>query len=199
MRGDVASDSEARRNERIVNGLIGAGHFMSHYFLLALPPMFSLLKLEFGVSYVELGLAMTCYNLLGGVLQAPVGFLVDQLDPQRVLFFGLGLNALGVLFMGFVGSYSLLLALAIIAGLGNSVFHPANYAILSGSIHPNRLGRAYSSHTFAGFFGGACAPIGVLAVVQFADWRMAFITAGLSGLIILMIMLCNRGFLRGEG
>ena len=199
INGNGQSGSEAQRRERWVNGLIGAGHFMSHYFLLALPPLFPLLKLEFGVSYVELGLAMTCYNLLGGILQAPVGFLVDRLGPQSVLFFGLGLNAVAILLMGFVDSYWLLLILAVIAGLGNSVFHPADYAILSGSINSSRLGKAYSSHTFAGFLGGACAPIGVLAIVYFFDWRMALITAGLTGLVVLGFMFSNRGILRGEG
>ena len=66
--------SKIAERERWVNGLIGAGHFMSHYFLLALPPLFPLLKTEFSVTYLELGLAMTCYNLLGGVLQGPVWF-----------------------------------------------------------------------------------------------------------------------------
>ena len=91
-----APGSKAVDSERWVNGLIGAGHFMSHYFLLALPPLFPLLKTEFSVSYLELGLAMTCYNLFGGVLQAPVGFLVDRFGPQRVQYIGMVLNALGI-------------------------------------------------------------------------------------------------------
>ena len=43
-----APEANARVFERWVNGLIGAGHFMSHYYLLALPPLFPLLKAEFG-------------------------------------------------------------------------------------------------------------------------------------------------------
>lgn len=190
--------SKSVDSERWVNGLIGAGHFMSHYFLLALPPLFPLLKTEFSVTYLELGLAMTCYNLFGGVLQAPVGFLVDRFGPQRVLFLGMGLNALGILLMGFAEAYWILLLLAVFAGVGNSVFHPADYAILSGSINSKRLGKAYSSHTFAGFFGGACAPIGILAVAQFFDWRLALITAGFIGLFVLGLMILKRGVLRGE-
>ena len=193
-----APDSKAVDSERWVNGLIGAGHFMSHYFLLALPPLFPLLKTEFSVTYLELGLAMTCYNLFGGVLQAPVGFLVDRFGPQRVLFFGMGLNAFGILLMGFAEAYWILLLLAVFAGVGNSVFHPADYAILSGSINSKRLGKAYSSHTFAGFFGGACAPIGILAVAQFFDWRLALIIAGFTGLFVLGLMILKRGVLRGE-
>ena len=192
-------EAKTRVRERWVNGLIGVGHFMSHYYLLALPPLFPLLKAEFGVSYVELGLAMTCYNLLGGVLQAPVGFLVDRLGPRRVLFAGLALNAIGVLLMGFADAYWLLLVLAVIAGLGNSVFHPADYAILSGSIGPNRLGKAYSAHTFSGFLGGACAPIGILAAVQFYDWRAALILAWIIGFMVLALMILKRDVLKGEG
>jgi len=193
-----APDAEARGRERWVNGLIGAGHFMSHYYLLALPPLFPLLKAEFGVSYAELGFAMTAYNLLGGVLQAPVGFLVDRLGPRRVLFAGLGLNAVGILMMGFADAYWVLLVLAVFAGLGNSVFHPADYAILSGSIDTKRLGKAYSSHTFSGFLGGACAPIGMFTVAQLTDWRVAFISAGLVGLLILAFMIVRRDVLHGE-
>ncbi len=193
-----APDADVRGRERWVNSLIGAGHFMSHYYLLALPPLFPLLKAEFGVSYIELGLAMTAYNLLGGVLQAPVGFLVDRLGPRRVLFAGLGLNAMGVMLMGFADAYWVLLVLAVFAGLGNSVFHPADYAILSGSIKSDRLAKAYSSHTFAGFLGGACAPVGMLAMVQFTDWRTALMAAGTVGLLVLALMVLRRDVLEGE-
>ncbi|MDD9878475.1 MAG: MFS transporter [Magnetovibrio sp.] len=192
-------DAPARGRERWVVGLIGAGHFLSHYYALALPPLFPILKAEFGVSYLELGLAMTAYSLLGGLLQAPVGFLVDHLGPRRVLLAGLGLNAAAVLCMGFADAYWVLLVLAVLAGLGNSVFHPADYAILSGSIDGTRLGRAFSAHTFAGFLGGACAPVGMLALAQWSDWRTALIAAGLVGLAVFAAMAVKRGVLRGEG
>lgn len=185
-------------DERWVIGLIGAGHFLSHFYALALPPLFPLLKAEFGVSYIELGLAMTAYNLLGGVLQAPVGFLVDRLGPTRILLWGLGLNTLAVMLMGFTGSYSMLLLLAVIAGLGNSVFHPADYAILSGSVASERLGRAFSAHTSSGFLGGACAPVMVLGLAQWTDWRTALIAIGLIGLAVWAVVVIRRDVLKGE-
>ena len=185
--------------ERWVNGLIGVGHYLSHFYALALPPLFPLLKAEFGVSYVYLGLAMTAYVFLGGVLQAPIGFLVDRLGPRRVLLAGLGLNAAAILCMGFVETYEVLLLLAVLAGLGNSVFHPADYAILSGSISTERLSRAYSIHTFSGFFGGACAPAGMLALASWFDWRVALIVVGTVGLVVWALMLIRRDILQGEG
>jgi MFS transporter, FSR family, fosmidomycin resistance protein len=194
----VASQGEVRSRERWVNGLVGAGHLLSHYYIFALPPLFPLLKAEFGVSYVELGLAMTAYNLLGGVLQAPVGFMVDRLGPTRVLLAGLGLTAGAVMLMGFTESYPMLLLLALIAGLGNSVFHPADYAILAGSIGPERLGRAFSLHTFLGYLGSAIAPVCMLALAQWADWRMALAISGAVGLIVLAVMAARRGVMQGE-
>ena len=198
----VSSDLKgegASSDERWALALISSGHFLSHFYGLALPPLFPLLKAEFGVSYLELGLAMTAYGLLGGIVQAPVGFLVDRLGPRRVLLVGLALISGSILLMGFVPSYWMLMVLAVFAGLGNSVFHPADYAILAGSVGEKRLGRAYSMHTFSGFLGGACAPVGMLALAAYSDWRMAMIVAGAVGLVTLVVMAFRREVLNGEG
>lgn len=189
---------QERARENWVISLISAGHFLSHFYILALPPLFPLLKAEFGVSYVELGLALTAYNLLGGLAQAPVGFLVDRLGPRRVLLAGLGLNAVAVMAMGFADVYWMLLVFAVIAGMGNSVFHPADYSILSGSVSAGRLGRAFSIHTFSGFLGGACAPVAMVALSAFTDWRTALIAAGIAGLLVWAAMALRHDVLEGE-
>ena len=62
-------------------------------------------------------------------------------------------------------SYSWLIASAVLLGLANSVYHPADYAILSAHMDEARMGRAFSIHTFAGFLGGAVAPAIVAALV----------------------------------
>jgi FSR family fosmidomycin resistance protein-like MFS transporter len=195
---DSSERGTALGRERWALGLISAGHYLSHFYGLVLPPLFPLLKAEFGVSYFELGMAMTAYGLLGGFLQAPVGFLVDHLGPRRVLLSGLGLISVSVLFMGFVDAYWMLLVLAVFAGLGNSVFHPADYAILGGSIGERRLGRAYSFHTFSGFLGGACAPVVMLTLAELTDWRTALIATGAVGLCVLALMTFRRNVLVGE-
>ncbi|MFT5393310.1 MAG: FSR family fosmidomycin resistance protein-like MFS transporter [Gammaproteobacteria bacterium] len=188
----VARDSEG---EGATLMLVSIGHFFSHYYALLLPPLFPFLKAEFGVTYLQLGLAMTAYGLLGGVAQAPVGFLVDRIGPRTVLLVGLGMNTCAVLLMGFADSYWLLLFFAVLAGLGNSVFHPADYAILNSSIKEKALGRAFSIHTFAGFLGGACAPVSVLVLAQWTSWRTALIIAGLAGLVALATMVWQRSLL----
>lgn len=189
---------ERPRHDSWIIGLISAGHFLSHFYFLALPAMFLFLKEDFGVSYAELGLAMTAYSVLGGFAQSPVGFMVDHVGPRRVLLVGLGINAAAITLIGFADAYWVLLVLAVFAGLGNSVFHPADYSILSGSISESRLGRAFSIHTFSGFLGGACAPLTMLAIAQLSDWRTAFIATGLVGLAVWAVMLLRSGMFVGE-
>jgi MFS family permease len=195
---DDGGEIFAGARERSTLGVVSMGHFFSHYYGLVLPPLFPFLKAEFGVSYLQLGLAMTAYGLLGGILQSPVGFLVDRIGPRAVLLAGLGLNACSVLLMGLVEAYWALLALAVFAGVGNSVFHPADYAIINGSIRETKLGRAFAIHTFSGFLGGACAPVSILVLAQWAGWRTAVTAAGVAGLLALAAMIWRRDLLQGE-
>lgn len=185
------------RDVRVL-GLIGAGHFLSHFYILTLPPVFPLLRAEFGVSYALLGLAMTGYGLIGGVLQAPVGFLVDRLGARWVLVAGLALNAVAIAAIGLADSYWQILLLAVLAGIGNSVFHPADYAIIAGSISRERLGKAYSLHTFAGFFGSGVAPMTMALLAALWDWRTAFMAVGLIGLATAAAIAVQGAVLQGE-
>ncbi len=175
--------------------LIAAGHFFSHFYLLTLPPLFLFIQKDFGVSYVALGFALTAYNLIGGVIQAPVGFLVDRFGARHLLLAGFGLNALAILLMGVVDAYWMLLVLAVLAGIGNSVFHPADYAIMSGAISEKRVGRAFGLHTFSGFFGGSVAPVAMGTMAAFWGWRTAVLVAGGAGLITLAVMALNSDIL----
>ncbi len=190
-----ARPSAASGRDSKIIGLISAGHFFSHFYLLSLPPLFLFLQKDFGVSYVELGLAMTAYNLIGGVIQAPVGFLVDRIGARLLLLLGFGLNALAVGLIGVVGGYGMLLALAVLAGIGNSVFHPADYAIMSGTVSEAKVGRAFGIHTFSGFFGGSVAPITMGLMAAMWGWRAALIVAGALGLVTLAVMAVNSGIL----
>jgi MFS transporter, FSR family, fosmidomycin resistance protein len=175
-----------------VISLIGAAHFGSHFFQLVLPPLFPLLKVAFGVGYTELGLLMTLFFAASGLAQTPAGFLVDRIGAAPVLIGGLSLLAGGALLAGLAPSYTLLLPVAVLMGLGNSVFHPSDYAILSRRISPSRMARAFSVHTVGGTLGWAAAPVVVLALASASSWRVALVATGLAGLAIAGLLIANR-------
>jgi MFS transporter, FSR family, fosmidomycin resistance protein len=168
--------------------LIGAAHFVSHFFQLALPPLFPVLRDEFGVGYVALGVIMTAFYGASGIGQAVAGFLVDRLGARRVLLAGMSLLAGGIALGGLSPSYWTLVPIALLAGLGNSVFHPADYAIFNASLDPGRLGRAYGVHSICGNLGWAAAPVVIVGLGAAFGWRMALFIVGGLGLIATLLL-----------
>jgi FSR family fosmidomycin resistance protein-like MFS transporter len=165
-----------------VNLLLGSGHFLSHFYQLCLPPLFIAWQQTFEVSFARLGLVMAVMSGTAAVMQTPMGFLVDRHGARPFLIGGTLLMTLSMAAMGFASAYWQLVLLALLSGVGNSVFHPADYAILSGSIDPARLGRSFAFHTFTGNIGFAAAPPATAALMLLLGWRGALIFVGLLGL-----------------
>ncbi len=172
-----------------VMGLVGAAHWASHFFHLVLPALFLLLHDEFQVSFAALGLLTTLLYGASGLAQTAAGFLVDRFGARRVLLSGLTLLSTATLACGLVQSYWMLLPLSALAGLGNSVFHPADLSILTAKVSAHRLGRGYATHALCGNLGWAAAPVFMITMSQIWDWRVAIICAGLIGLAIVAAFL----------
>jgi MFS family permease len=183
MVSDVEEHARAREaSETQTLVAVSAAHLISHFYILVLPVLMPLLKERLNVGYFELGLALTTFSVVSGLTQAPMGFLVDRVGPRLVLIAGLCLGGLSYMALSFTTSYAALLGVALLAGLANCVYHPANYAILAASITDSRMGRAFSVHTFAGFLGGAIAPFILLGIAAAQGIGAALLFAGLLGL-----------------
>jgi MFS family permease len=190
----VASTTPATESTREYEAiaLVSAAHFVQHFQGLVLPPLFPILTAQFGVGFVELGFALTVQNVFAVAAQLPVGFLVDRIGARRMLV--LALVVAGLAFLGFAlaPSYPRLLLLMGFIGLSNSVFHPADYAILSARIAPSRLGRAFSIHTFSGFIGTAVAPLTILAIVATTELSVGFACVGAFALLVAVPLSLAR-------
>src|SRR5213595_3981761 len=183
-----------------VNALIGSGHFLSHYYHLCLPPMFLAWQQAFGATYAELGLSMALMSATTAVVQTPIGFLVDRYGARRFLIGGTLLMTLSIAGMGLATAYWQIALLAMLSGLGNSVIHPADYAILSGSVDPARIGRSFSLHTFVGHVGFAAAPPVTAALILLIGWRSTLLLVGLLGLpVVLSIVWQSRILIEQHG
>ncbi len=170
-------------------GLISVAHWVSHFHIFALPMLFPFLKQQLNVGYVELGFALTVFAVASGLTQAPIGYLADHLGARKILLMGLCLGGGALIALGLHLSYSWLIACAALLGLANSVYHPANYAILSAHMNEARMGRAFSVHTFAGFLGGAVAPAVMAALTATTGGPGALIVAGAIGPLVALLLL----------
>ena len=168
--------------------LIGLAHFTSHFIQLTLPPLFPVLRDTFDVSYIALGLVVSVFYAASGLGQAVCGFLVDRWGARWVLLTGVTLQAIGVGAAALGGTYAALIAGALLGGLGNAVYHPANYSILSVSVAPERVGRAFSVHALCGTLGYAAAPATMLALIEFVSWRAALGLVALAGLGVATLL-----------
>ena len=175
---------------RLIAGVCAA-HLMSHYYLLTLAPLLAFVRADFNVSYTELALALTVFNVVSGVLQTPVGFLVDRIGARIVLIVGLALSSAAFAIAGLFNSYWVFIAMYGVAGLANTAYHPADYSLLSHHTPPERLSQIFAFHTFAGMLGSAIAPVTLLAMQSFFGWRGAYLGAAIFGFIVLAVLLAQ--------
>ena len=185
------SASGNERTEYAIATKVSAAHFTSHVYYLVLPPLFPLLKEQLHVGYVELGLAITLFNILTMILQTPMGFAVDRFDARSILVGGLCLGGIAYLLFAAVPTYPCLIVALALAGIANAVYHPADYSILSSAISPPRIGRVFSLHLFAGYFGSAVAPAMILFLTAIAGYRFAIAAAGCLALIVAVPLVLD--------
>ncbi len=185
------------RKDAEVIGLVSVAHGTSHFYHLILAPLFPWLKVEFGLSYAELGFLMTMFFIVSTIMQAAAGFWVDHSGPLKVLFFGVAMLAISAVVLAFSNGYWSLLIGACLAGLGNGVFHPADYTLINRRVSPERVAHAYSMHGVSGALGWAISPAVLVAVTTFSGWRHALLVASLIALMMLSILYWRRHILMG--
>lgn len=181
---DFKSDAE-------VIGLVGLAHGTSHFFHLLLPPLFPWLMQEFSLSFTQAGFLMTVFFVISGIGQALAGFVVDRVGARPVLFFGVGTLAASGLVLGLANSYPALVLAAAVAGVGNSVVHPADFTLLNRRVSPARLGHAFSVHGLSGNLGWAAAPVFMAAIASLADWHVAAFAASACGFAVLATLVAR--------
>jgi MFS family permease len=183
------------RHDAEVIGLVGLAHGTSHFFHLMLPPLFPWLMRQFDLSYTEVGALMTVFFVVSGIGQALAGFVVDRVGARPVLFFGIGTLAASGVLLGLSNSYAMLVATAAVAGLGNSIFHPADFTLLNRRVAPARLGHAFSMHGLSGNLGWAAAPVFMAGIAAVTDWHVAGFAAAGVGVAVLAILWWRRDVL----
>lgn len=180
------------KQDAAVIGLVGLAHGTSHFSHLLLAPLFPIFIREFGLSFADVGLLMTVFFVISGVGQALSGFLVDRVGARPVLFVAVGCFLLASLVAAQATGYAGLMAVAVLAGLGNAPFHPCDFTILNQRVSHGRLGHAFSVHGVTGSLGWALAPAFLVGITSLSDWRTAYYSAALLYVAVLALLWWQR-------
>lgn len=183
------------RADAAVIAVVGVAHATSHLFHLLLPPLFPLLMPAFGFSYTEAGFLMTVFFAISGLGQAFAGIVVDRYGARRVLMVGVSLLAASGVALSVAVNYWMLLLAAVLAGAGNSVFHPADFSLLNRKVSSSRLGHAFSVHGLSGNLGWAIGATISGTAMALAGWRGAGIAAALVALCSVVALQMARPLL----
>ncbi|MFT5539341.1 MAG: FSR family fosmidomycin resistance protein-like MFS transporter [Alphaproteobacteria bacterium] len=194
---EQAATADVRNDVKIL-GLVSAGHFCSHFYMLTLPALFIFLNRDLGISFTLLGAMLSARYISTGMAQVPAGFMVDRYGAKPVLMIGIFVMVTAFALMAFAPNYWVLVALVVVGGIGDSVFHPADYSILNGSVSEARMGRAFSIHTFAGHLGFAAAPVAITLMSTLWDWRTALMVVAGIGYVILILLLTQWSSLKDD-
>jgi MFS family permease len=188
----AATVSPTTRHDAEVIGLVGLAHGTSHFFHLMLPPLFPWVMADFALSYTQAGFLMTVFFVVSGIGQALAGFVVDRVGARPVLMFGIGTLGLSGLVLAAATSYPGLLAAAAVAGMGNSIFHPADFTLLNRRVSTGRLGHAFSVHGLTGNFGWAAGSVVMAGIAAASSWRTAALVAASIGFAVLLLLWLRR-------
>lgn len=186
----AATTAPLQHDFRVIS-LIGVAHGVSHFYQLAFATMLLIVRQEAGLSYADVGLLAGTFYGVSGLAQTAAGFAVDRFGARPILAGGLMVVGLGLACVSVAHSFLGFACIAVIAGLGNSVFHPADFALLNSSVNTNRLGRAFSIHGLGGSLGWAAAP-----VMYFLDslfgWVGAALIGALPGIVLSALVFAHR-------
>jgi MFS family permease len=183
------------RNDATVISLVAFAHGASHFFHFVLPPIFPYLMRDFGLNFTQVGALMSVFFVVSGVGQAVAGFAVDRFGALRVLCGGVAMLGVSGLLLSVAQNYPMLMLAAAVAGLGNCVFHPADFTLLNRRVSTARLGHAFSVHGLTGSLGWAAAPVFMLSITEASSWRHAAVGASIVGFLALVFLFLNRRML----
>ncbi len=186
-----ATKAGGNRDAKVI-GLVAVAHFMSHVHGMLLPPILGQVKEAFGVSYTQVALAITVFNIASALLQTPTGFLVDRIGARAMLTGGLLLSGAAITAAALLPGYWFFIIAYGLMGVANTVYHPADYSILSAAIDGKKIGKAFSVHTFAGYLGFGVTPAMVLGTAALWGWHGAFLfAAGLTFAVAMLLIVAG--------
>lgn len=165
---------------------VSACHLINDVMQSLISAIYPILKDNYGLDYVQVGLLTFTFQCVASLLQPAIGMYTDRRALPYSLPVGMGSTLVGLIVLGFAQSYWLLLVGSAFVGLGSAIFHPESSRVArlaSGGRH----GLAQSLFQVGGNVGSAIGPLlAAFVVLRHGQWSVSFFALGaLLGIFIL--------------
>jgi MFS transporter, FSR family, fosmidomycin resistance protein len=181
--------ADVRRDERKAMGVACGAHALHDGYTDLIYVMLPIWQAEFGLSYAAIGALRGVFAGTMAGFQIPAGLLSERLGVPLVLASGTALVGLGYCLAPFVDSYTALIAMLLIAGLGASTQHPLASALVARAFSGSRSLSALGTYNFAGDLGKMALPAAGALLVVVLPWRVSLALLGTIGLAAAIAIL----------
>jgi len=188
----AGADAPQRRSFQEV-WVVSIGHTLTHWYPATFYLLLPLIGAELGLSYSQIGFILTCQFAAGAISNVPGGIFVDTVGRKGLLM-ALSLFWIGFPYfmMGFSHAYWMMLACAILLGVGNNLWHPTAIPWLANRF-PERKGLVMSFHSMGGNVGDALAPLVVGGLLTIFSWRDVVLLNVIPGIAMSALILFYIG------
>jgi FSR family fosmidomycin resistance protein-like MFS transporter len=173
-----------------VLGAISFSHFLNDMMQSLIVAIYPLLKGEFHLSFVQVGVITLTYQICASLLQPVIGVYTDKHPQPYSLSVGMGFTLIGIATLAFASNYASVLAAAALIGTGSSIFHPESSRIArlaSGGRH----GLAQSIFQVGGNAGSAMGPLlAAWIIIPHGQPSLAWFTLAA---LLAIVVLANVG------
>lgn len=174
------------RTHLVVLVMLGLTHLLNDLMQSLIPAAYPILKEDFALDFVQIGMITLTFQIAGSLLQPVVGMVTDRHPAPYSPVVGMMFTLSGLVSLAFAGSYGAILVSVALIGIGSSIFHPeatraARYAA------GGRQGLAQGIFQVGGQAGGALGPVfAALIIVPWGQPSLAwFAVAALMAMLLL--------------
>lgn len=177
--------------------ILGLSHLLNDLIQALIPAIYPILRAEFALDLVQIGMITLTFQIAGSLFQPLVGLYTDKHPLPYSSVVGMGFTLTGIVALAFAPSYTMVLVSVACIGIGSSIFHPeatrmARYAA------QGRAGLAQGIFQVGGQVGGAVAPLAAaLIIVPFGQASLAgFAVAPILAMVLLFRIASQHDRLR---
>ncbi|RWR00714.1 Fosmidomycin resistance protein [[Pantoea] beijingensis] len=168
-------------------GAISLAHLLNDMIQSLILAIYPLLRAEFSLSFVQIGLITLTFQITASLLQPVIGSYTDKHPQPWSLPIGMGFTLTGLVLLALANNFPLILLAAALVGTGSSVFHPESSRVArmaSGGRH----GLAQSLFQVGGNLGSSLGPLlAALIIAPYGKGNVAWFT--LAALLAIVVLL----------